>query len=204
MDNRNNEIQDEFVEPIETENDPVSEESPINYGKEIFEMIRYFAVVIVLVLLIQHFIGQQVEVSGSSMEATLQNADHLILEKVSYQLGVPKRFDIIVFRPYDNDKDTYYIKRIIGLPGEKIQIIGNDIYVNDELIEENYGNEAMLTGGIAEQSIVLSDDEYFVLGDNRNNSKDSRTIGPVKRSAIMGRAWVRIWPFNNLGVLEHQ
>ncbi|WP_246241152.1 signal peptidase I [Anaerocolumna sedimenticola] len=169
-------------------------------------MIIYFVVVIVSVLLIHQFVGQQIEVSGSSMESTLHNEDHLILEKVSYEINKPKRFDIVVFRPYEEDKDTYYIKRVIGLPGETIQIIGSDIYINDQLLNEDYGNNPIADGGIAKEPIVLGKDEYFLLGDNRNNSKDSRdsSIGAVERKAIIGRAWVRIWPFEKFGVLEHQ
>nr|WP_242960952.1 signal peptidase I [Anaerocolumna aminovalerica] len=169
-------------------------------------MIIYFAIVICSVLLIHQFVGQQIEVSGSSMEATLHNEDHLILEKLSYHFGTPKRFDIIVFRPYPGDKEVYYIKRIIGLPGEKVQIIGSDIYIDGELLEEDYGYEKIADAGIAGDSIVLKEDEYFVLGDNRNNSKDSRdpSIGPVHKSSVMGRAWVRIWPLKDIGVLEHQ
>ncbi len=183
-----------------------SEEKNNNYVKDILEMIIYFAIVIFAVLLIHHFVGQQVEVSGSSMETTLHDTDHLILEKLSYQFGDPKRFDIIVFRPYSDEKDVYYIKRIIGLPGEKVQIIGSDIYINGELLEEDYGCEKIIDGGIANESIELGEDEYFVLGDNRNNSKDSRdpSIGPIHKSSIMGRAWVRIWPLNDFRVLEHQ
>lgn len=183
-----------------------SKEKQINYGKEISEMILYFVVVIVSVLLIHQFVGQQIEVSGSSMESTLHNEDHLILEKVSYEINKPKRFDIVVFRPYQEDKDTYYIKRVIGLPGETVQIIGSDIYINDQLLNEDYGNNPIADGGIAKEPIVLGKNEYFLLGDNRNNSKDSRdsSIGTVDRKAIIGRAWVRIWPFENFGVLEHQ
>jgi signal peptidase I len=186
--------------------DKDSEENNTNYGKDILEMIIYFAIVICSVLLIHQFVGQQIEVSGSSMEATLHDEDHLILEKLSYHFGIPKRFDIIVFRPYPDDKEVYYIKRIIGLPGEKVQIIGSDIYIDGELLEEDYGYEKIADGGAAGEGIVLKEDEYFVLGDNRNNSKDSRdpSIGAVHKSAIMGRAWVRIWPLKDIGVLEHQ
>lgn len=178
----------------------------VNYTKEIVEMILYFIVVICSVLFIHHFVGQQIEVSGSSMEGTLHNEDHLILEKVSYQFNKPKRFDIVVFRPYEIDKEMYYIKRVIGLPGEMVQIIGSDIYINDKLLDEDYGKDAIVDGGIANEKIILGEDEYFLMGDNRNNSKDSRdsSIGAVEKSAIIGRAWVRIWPLNNFGVLEHQ
>ncbi|WFR60218.1 signal peptidase I [Anaerocolumna sp. AGMB13025] len=169
-------------------------------------MLIYFVIVIISVLLIHQFVGQQIEVSGSSMESTLHNEDHLILEKVSYEIGSPKRYDIVVFRPYSDEKDTYYIKRVIGLPGETIQIVGSDIYIDGKLLNEDYGNNPIADGGIAKDPIILGRDEYFLLGDNRNNSKDSRdfSIGSVKRGAIIGRAWVRVWPFDKFGVLKHQ
>jgi signal peptidase I len=187
-------------------NVPEKKEKKSSTGKDILEMLIYFAVVIVSVLLIHQFVGQQIEVSGSSMESTLHNEDHLILEKISYEFGAPKRFDIVVFRPYSYEKETYYIKRVIGMPGETVQIIGSDIFINGEKIDENYGNNPIADGGAAKEPITLDGDEYFLLGDNRNNSKDSRdtSIGAVKRDAIIGRAWIRIWPFKDFGVLEHQ
>lgn len=191
-----------------SENDikAVEEKKKPSYGREILEMLIYFVIVIVSVLLIHQFVGQQIEVSGSSMENTLHNEDHLILEKITYEISQPKRYDIVVFRPYSDEKDTFYIKRVIGLPGETVQIKDSHIYINDTLLEEDYGNSPMLDAGIAEEPVVLGEDEYFLLGDNRNNSKDSRdeSVGPVKRSAIMGRAWVRIWPLDKIGILEHQ
>ncbi|MDF2589786.1 MAG: signal peptidase [Anaerocolumna sp.] len=203
-----NDIDNKNTDNKETDKDTLSNKDgkETNYLKEILEMVIYFAVVICSVFLIHQFVGQQIEVSGSSMENTLQNKDHLILEKLSYEFGDPKRFDIVVFRPYAFDEDTYYIKRVIGLPGESIQIIESDIYINNELLVENYGNEPIIDGGIANDVIKLGEDEYFLLGDNRNNSKDSRdsSVGIVHSSAIIGRAWVRIWPINKIEVLEHQ
>lgn len=204
--NQANMFEDTKEDSINRTDDKNSDENNTNYGKDIMEMIIYFAIVICSVLLIHQFVGQQIEVSGSSMESTLHDEDHLILEKLSYHFGDPKRFDIIVFRPYPGDKEVYYIKRVIGLPGEKVQIIGSDIYIDEELLEEDYGYEEIADGGIAVDSFVLKEDEYFVLGDNRNNSKDSRdpSIGPVHKSSVMGRAWLRIWPLKDIGVLEHQ
>lgn len=194
--------------PLEDTADSLVEkkEKKSSPGKDILEMLIYFAVVIVSVLLIHQFVGQQIEVSGSSMESTLHNEDHLILEKISYEIGTPKRFDIVVFRPYSYEKETYYIKRVIGMPGETVQIIGSDIYIDGEKLDENYGNNPIADGGAAKEPITLDSDEYFLLGDNRNNSKDSRdtSIGAVKRDTIIGRAWIRIWPFKDFGVLEHQ
>ena len=116
----------------------------------------------------------------------------------------PKRFDIIVF-PYPKEPDKHYIKRVIGLPGETVQIIDGYVYINGEKLDESYGSDVMNTAGIAQDPIVLGPDEYFVLGDNRNNSEDSRyaAVGNIKRSDITGRAWLRIWPFDSIGFLNH-
>ncbi len=120
----------------------------------------------------------------------------------------PERFDIIVF-PFKYKEDTFYIKRIIGLPGETVQIDEEGkIYIDGEILEENYGREIIQSNtiGIAGEPILLGEDEYFVLGDNRNNSMDSRTevVGNIKREEIIGRAWIRIWPLSDAGVLKHQ
>lgn len=180
-----------------------------NILKETLEMGIYFIVIVVIFLFLQHFVGQHIEVNGSSMENTLSHEDHLILEKVSYRFEEPTRFDIVVFRPYESQEkeDTYYIKRVMGMPGERIQVIDGKIYINGEILQEDYGTEAIndFRAGIAKEEILLEKDEYFLIGDNRNNSTDSRdeTIGPVKRDTIIGRAWVRIWPISKLEVLDH-
>ncbi len=176
--------------------------------KETISTLLYLLGVLCLTWLVITFVGQRTEVDGASMEPTLNNGDNLIVDKISYRFTDPQRFDIIVF-PYQHEKDIYYIKRIIGLPGETVQIdqAGN-IYINGEILEENYGKEIIKAdrAGIAAEPVVLGKDEYFVMGDNRNNSTDSRTpeVGNIKRENIVGRAWVRIWPFSDMGVLRHQ
>lgn len=176
--------------------------------KEIVSTLMYLACVLCMTFLVITFVGQRTEVSGASMETALQNGDNLIVDKLSYRFRDPKRFDIIVF-PFQFEERTYYIKRIIGLPGEKVQIDRNGvIYINDEVLEESYGREVIRPEyiGLAENPIVLGPDEYFVLGDNRNNSTDSRfdVVGNIHRKDIIGRAWVRIWPFSKFGILKHQ
>jgi len=174
-------------------------------GREILSWLFYIGIVLVLTFLIITFVGQRTQVIGESMEPTLSNGDNLIVDKISYRFSDPKRFDIIVF-PYQYKANTNYIKRIIGLPGETVQIIGSDIYINGQILEENYGAEPIQEAGAAATPITLASDEYFVLGDNRNHSSDSRAtdVGVVKRANIIGRAWVRIYPFNHFGVLKHQ
>ena len=176
--------------------------------KELISTGLYLLFVLCITYLVITFVGQRTEVEGSSMETTLSNGDNLIVDKWTYRFSDPKRFDIIVF-PFQYQEDTYYIKRIIGLPGETVLIDekGN-IYINGEILEESYGREIIAPEniGLAAEPIVLGEDEYFVLGDNRNNSSDSRiaVVGNIHRDDIIGRAWIRIWPFDSIGVLTHQ
>lgn len=181
------------------------EEKKKSIGRELLSLLGYLAVVLVLTYLIVHYVGVRTEVIGTSMTPTLEDGDQLIVEKLTYYFNDPQRYDIIVF-PYPEDTSKHYIKRIIGLPGETVQIIDGYVYINGELLDEDYGNEVMNNGGIASEPVVLGDDEYFVLGDNRNNSEDSRyaAVGNIKRSDISGRAWLRIWPFGSFGILKHQ
>ena len=174
--------------------------------KELLDTSIYLLVVLVLTYLVITFVGQRTQVSGSSMETTLSDEDNLIVDKISYRFSEPKRFDIIVF-PFEYEEDTYYIKRIIGMPGERVQIDGEgNIYIDGEVLEESYGREIMESPGRAWEEITLAEDEYFVLGDNRNHSSDSRdpSVGNIKRKDIIGRAFVRIWPFEKFGILRHQ
>ena len=176
--------------------------------RELLNTAIYLLCVLGAVWLVITFVGQRTEVEGASMENTLHNGDNLIVDKLSYRFHDPERFDIIVF-PFQFQDNTYYIKRIIGLPRETVQIMDDgSIYINGEKLEENYGMEVIKpeTIGRAAEPIELGDDEYFVMGDNRNNSSDSRTdmVGNIKRENIIGKAWLRIWPVSDFGVLQHQ
>ena len=170
--------------------------------------LLYLLGVLLLTWLVLAFVGQRTDVQGSSMETTLSDGDNLIVDKITYRFKDPQRFDIIVF-PYQYAENTFYIKRIIGLPGETVQIDeqGN-IYINEEILSESYGKEIIQPEciGLAADPIVLGEDEYFVMGDNRNDSRDSRmaVVGNVKREDIIGRAWIRIWPLSKFGTLKHQ
>jgi signal peptidase I len=176
--------------------------------KELFSTAVYLLIVLGLTYLVITFVGQRTEVDGSSMESTLQDNDNLIVDKITYRFKDPQRFDIIVF-PVQYQSNTYFIKRIIGLPGETVSIDEDgNIYIDGEILQESYGREVIspdMVGNVT-YPVTLGDDEYFVMGDNRNNSTDSRmqVVGNIKRSDIIGRAWLRIWPLNKFGVLKHQ
>ncbi|MFQ6899984.1 MAG: signal peptidase I [Coprococcus sp.] len=180
-------------------------EKPKGIVKELLGWIVYIAIIIGLTWLIITFVGQRTRVSGHSMEATLHDGDNLIVDKLSYHFREPKRFEIIVF-PYRHKENTYYIKRIIGLPGETVQVKDGYVYIDGEKLDENYGLEVMEDAGIAAEPIELGEDEYFVLGDNRNHSSDSRdpSVGILHRDELIGRAWVRIWPLDSIGVIPHE
>ena len=169
--------------------------------KEIMSTSLYILFVLCAVYLVIHFVGQRTQVMGSSMEPKLNNDDNLIVDKISYRFHDPERFDIIVF-PFRYEDNTFYIKRIIGLPGETVRIDEDgNILINGEVLQEGYGKEVIDNPGRAYEEIRLADNEYFVMGDNRNNSMDSRSpsVGNITREEIIGRAWLRIWPLNKFG-----
>ncbi len=177
-----------------------------NMVKETISFILYIALVFLITYLVIHYVGQRTQVSGTSMEYTLSDGDNLIVDKISYRFKKPERFDIIVF-PYQYEENTYYIKRIIGLPGETVQIDEDgNIYIDGEVLEESYGREVIQDPGQAIEPIKLGEDDYFVLGDNRNASADSRepSVGVIHGKDIIGRAWLRIFPFDKMGFIKHQ
>lgn len=163
----------------------------------------YTLMILVATFLIVQFVGQRTTVNGVSMYPTLGDGDSLIVDKITYKFSDPQRFDVIVF-PFQYQEDTYYIKRVIGLPGETVQITGGVIYINGQPLTEEYGWETVQKGGLAAEPVTLGEDEYFVLGDNRNNSSDSRepSVGNVQKSSIIGKAWIRIWPLSGFGFVR--
>lgn len=169
--------------------------------RAVLSLLTCIVLALILSLVITKYVAYHTSVEGSSMEPTLENEDQLIVEKISYYFHEPERFDVIVF-PYS--QNVSYIKRIIGLPGETVQIRRGVIYINDEPITENYGKDTIRDAGLARRQIVLEDDEYFVLGDNRNASIDSRRmeVGTIKRSKITGKAWLRFYPFDRFETIE--
>ena len=174
--------------------------------RELFGGVAYIVVLVCIVHLTVTYVGQRTVVAGDSMLNTLHDKDNLIIDKVSFRFRDPERYEIIVF-PYRYAEETFYIKRIIGLPGETVQIKDGYVYINGDKLEESYGREVIRADryGQAAEPITLGEDEYFVLGDNRNESADSReaSVGILKREDLIGRAWVRIWPLNSFGVLTN-
>lgn len=163
--------------------------------------VLYIVCVISICLVIVTFFVQRTVVEGSSMEPTLSADDSVLVNRLSYLFGSPKRNDLIVFK-YDNAKKINYVKRVIGLPGEKIQIKDGYIFINGEQLQDDkFNKEKIAYAGLAEKEITLGDDEYFVLGDNRNASSDSRysDVGLVHKAQIIGKAYFRVLPFSKLG-----
>ncbi len=172
---------------------------------ELFSWVVFLGATVVITYLIITFVGIRTQVEGASMEDSLHDGDNLIVEKISYSIDDPARYDIIVF-PYQYEENTFYIKRIIGLPGETVQIKNGEVYVNGELLEENYGKEEMQNAGMAASPVTLGDGEYFVLGDNRNHSADSRdpSVGLIQEENIVGKAFLKVWPLSDLGLVDHE
>ena len=175
--------------------------------KQVLYVCLYVAAIFVIVFLINGFLIAPTKVVGTSMLNTLADGDVLMVDKVTYDFREPKRFEIVVF-PYQYNKSTNFVKRIIGLPGEKVEIKDFKIYINDVLLDEYYGiyDEEAQNRISNYGPVTLAADEYFVMGDNRDHSDDSRSVdvGVVKEDNIIGRAIFRIYPFNGFGSLKDQ
>ncbi|MCI8991486.1 MAG: signal peptidase I [Eubacterium sp.] len=161
-------------------------------------------IVIVIAATLSYFVGLQSSVVGKSMAPTLDAGDEILINRFSYKLTDPKTNDLIVFLPNGNEKSHYYIKRVIAVPGETVQIKDGQVYVNGKPFEEEIEVDPIENAELAAEEILLENDEYFVLGDNRNNSEDSRyaNIGNVKSEHIIGKAWFCISPGNKIGKIK--
>ena len=165
---------------------------------KVFIWVAQIIAVIFLAYFIINYTLEKTDMLGLSMEDTLTNDDPIIINKLTYHITDPKRFDIIVFKEAGREHSYYDIKRIYGLPGESLRIKDNNIYINGKIIEDIVNVDPMVNYGLAEEEIHLEENEYFVLGDNRNSSEDSRfaSVGNVTRDEIIGKAFIRLSPFN--------
>jgi len=177
----------------------------VSAGLFLFELIKIAVVAGVTIGLIRYYLFKPFYVKGASMEPNFYEKEYLIIDELSYRFRPPVRGEVIVFKYPENPKE-YFLKRVIGLPGETIKISSGQVsIINNDHPEGVLVDESYLPGGIqtiGERTIKISDSQYFVLGDNRPNSYDSRRFGPIERSAIVGRAWLRGWPVSRAGVFK--
>ena len=162
--------------------------------REIFYTVFCAFAAVFVAFVIVFSVGMKVGVIGVSMEPKLYNGQEVLVNRLLYRLSSPGRGDVVAFLPNGNKNSHYYIKRVVGLPGETVQIVGGYVYINGELLVEDESYDKIADAGIAQVEVQLGSDEFFVLGDNRNNSEDSRSgnIGPVKKETIAGKVWFHL------------
>jgi signal peptidase I len=173
----------------------------------VFELVQVIAISLAIIIPVRYFLIQPFYVKGASMEPNFFDHEYLVIDEISYRFRQPERGDIVVFR-YPLDPKQYFIKRVIGLPGETVEIAGGQIKIFNEanpngivLDEQAYLDQDFTA---STRTVTLKSDEFFVLGDNRIASMDSRSFGPVKREFIVGRVWLRGWPLDRARIFEEQ
>jgi len=175
-------------------------------GSFILELAQVVIFAVSIFLFVYLLVLQPHKIKGASMEPNFHDGEYILTDKVSYRLGNPNRGDVIVFKAPPADKDEF-IKRIVGLPGETVRIEQGKLYVDDRVIEEKYIEEKAVTrsGQFAKENktITIPADSYFVLGDNRDHSLDSRSLGLISRDKITGRAWIIYWPVSEVGAISN-
>ncbi len=162
--------------------------------KEIFSWVLGIVTAVMLAFVVVYCVGMTTSVIGISMRPTLENGEKIMVNRFVYMISSPKQNDVIVFVPNGSMNSHYYVKRVVGTPGDTVQIIDGHLYINDELFVYEDDYDEMAQAGIAENKITLGKGEYFVLGDNRNNSEDSRSanIGIISKENIIGKAWIHL------------
>lgn len=169
----------------------------------IFDFLQGIVAVAAVMVMIYLFIMSPQEISGSSMEPNFHNGEYILTNKIMYKLTDPKRGDVVIFKSPKNP-DIDYIKRVIGLPGETITLIGGQYYINGKVLEEPYNYNKPVFGGSflrEHQPVEVPPGYYFVSGDNRPGSSDSREFGFIQKEAFIGQAFLRYWPFTNMGLI---
>ena len=173
-----------------------------------WELLKVVIISLVIIIPVRYFLIQPFYVKGMSMEPNFHDHEYLIIDEISYRFNNPKRGDIIVFR-YPKDPQEYFIKRVIGLPGEKVEIKDGQVYIYNQqykdgvILDEKYLSPDLRTFSVSgTDSVALGPNQFYVLGDNRNSSKDSRSFGQVGRSFITGRVMFRGWPVNRLTMFK--
>lgn len=171
----------------------------------LYDLMRWILDIIVVMgiaAFLTIYMGEQMIVTGYSMAPVLANEERILIDKLSYHFSDPERFDIVIFR--NGEEEKYFLKRIIGLPGETVCIKNGRVMINGVYLEEEIEVEEILNPGLAAKEIILGEDEYFLLGDNRNNSEDSRfeTVGNVKRGNIVGKAWLLVTTLDEIGLIK--
>lgn len=175
---------------------------PQSKKQSFWELVRFALIALIVVIPIRVLVAEPFVVSGNSMVPTFENGNYLIIDKISYKLGDPKRDDVVVFR-YPNDKTKFFIKRVIGLPNETIDIRGSLVTITNKENPLGFNLDEPYVKNISNNTthFELKGDEYFVMGDNRTGSSDSRYWGAVKRELLTGRALLRLLPINKVGLL---
>lgn len=187
-----------YEEGSETQPEPTALPARPSAGRHLLREILETLVLALFIYVVINTLTGRFYVRGSSMEPSLHNGQYLIVSKISYLFGEPQRGDIVVFISPNNGKEDY-IKRIIGLPGERVEVRDGAVWINGYRLEEPYLKSPTPYSGVW----VLGPDEYFVLGDNRANSSDSHTWGPLPRRNIIGKAWLCYWPPQYWGLIPH-
>ncbi|MDD5749257.1 MAG: signal peptidase I [Patescibacteria group bacterium] len=188
---------------LDLDNFSQNDEDPgLSFGKKIglfiFEIIKVVLISLAIILPVRMFLIQPFYVEGASMEPNFYENEYLIIDEISYRFNEPQRGEVIIFKN-PRQRGSYFIKRVIGLPGEEVSLKEGRVYIDGQILAEEYISHFSTED---HPSVALADDQYFILGDNRINSFDSRQLGPIAKSNIIGRVWVRGWPFNRLGTFN--